>query len=163
MQIRRISSKDYTDYYEIRIQALSGSPEAFGMSAEEAPIVEPQNFQDKIQESNGAIFISYDGEPCGMVGVQKEKGIKRKHIAQIWGMYVAPNKRGRNVASLLLENVIQFAKSAKIEKLYLNVNTDNTVACGLYKKFGFKHYGTEKKALKISERYYDEYLFEMFL
>jgi RimJ/RimL family protein N-acetyltransferase len=78
-------------------------------------------------------------------------------------MFVDPNSRGKNIASQLLIEAIQFAKSKKIERLYLNVNTENKAACKLYSKFGFKHCGTETKTLKINNRYYDEFLFEMLL
>ncbi|RIL06327.1 MAG: hypothetical protein DCC75_10935, partial [Proteobacteria bacterium] len=87
MQIRRITSEDYADYLKIRMHGLSNSPEAFGMSVEEAPAVERESFEEKTAGDN-AVFLCYkNDEVCGIVGVRRLSGQKRQHAATVWGMY----------------------------------------------------------------------------
>jgi ribosomal-protein-alanine N-acetyltransferase len=49
--------------------------------------------------------------------------------------------RGKGIGRMLLEETIKLAKSMGIEKILLEVSTQNTVAIALYEKFGFKRVG----------------------
>lgn len=164
MQIRRIDAKDYSDYLKIRLIGLANSPEAFGMSVNEAPKIEQNNFEDNTA-GNNAIFISYNNanEACGVIGVRRLKGEKRQHIALVWGLYVSEPERQKKIATHLMKVAIEFSKATGAEKLQLSVNAENSTTYQFYKKIGFESYGTEKKALKLIDRYYDEHLMEMFL
>ena len=50
-----------------------------------------------------------------------------------------------------------------LEQINLCVVSDNIKAKKLYKSFGFLTYGTEQKAMKIDNRYLDEYLMVLYL
>ncbi|WP_252189176.1 GNAT family N-acetyltransferase [Rossellomorea vietnamensis] len=68
------------------------------------------------------------------------------------------------MARRLLEAAINLAKETEgIEQLMITVVTTNETAKGLYLSCGFIPYGTEKRALKYNEEYYDEELMVMFL
>ena len=53
--------------------------------------------------------------------------------------------RGIGIGKLLIEDMINVAKDSKISALTLEVNENNTVAIGLYGKFGFKIEGKRVK------------------
>jgi len=57
----------------------------------------------------------------------------------------------------MLEAVILYAQS-RVLQLHLTVVTTNLGAIKLYQKHGFKIYGTEPRALKIGDVFFDEHL-----
>ena len=59
---------------------------------------------------------------------------------------VRQDYRGKGIGNLLLEDMIRVAKEQKLSALTLEVNEKNTVAIGLYSKFGFV---TEGKRFKF--------------
>lgn len=69
-------------------------------------------------------------------------------VAQILDIAVAPERRGRGLARLLLEHAVQLAGEKGAEVLELEVRSTNDAAIGLYESFGFLRTG-------IRARYYD--------
>ena len=72
-------------------------------------------------------------------------------------MYTKPEHRGNGIASTLIESVILYSKTHVIQ-LHLTCVTTNPGAMKLYQKFGFEVYGTEPRALKIGDAFFDEHL-----
>lgn len=64
--------------------------------------------------------------------------------AQIMDIAVAPEQRGRGVASLLLERSLDIARQKGAERLVLEVRRSNLAAIGLYERFGFVEYAVRK-------------------
>ncbi len=64
--------------------------------------------------------------------------------AQIMDIAVAPEARGRGVASLLLEQAIALSRQRGAERLVLEVRASNLAAIGLYERFGFLRYAVRK-------------------
>ena len=61
-----------------------------------------------------------------------------------------------------MDKVILLIKEYKItKKIKLTVNTKQTSAIELYKKFGFKIVGKLINELYINEKYYDEVIMEL--
>ena len=56
--------------------------------------------------------------------------------------------RGKGVGNLLLDDMIKVAKDINLSALTLEVNENNAVAIGLYKKFGFIIEGKRTKFYK---------------
>ncbi len=76
-------------------------------------------------------------------------------------MYVTTSSRGKGIGNQLLNVALENAKHFGLEGVNLSVVTTNTSAVTLYERVGFTIYGTEKRALKIENTYYDEYLMEL--
>ncbi|MHC3449062.1 N-acetyltransferase family protein, partial [Pediococcus pentosaceus] len=72
-----------------------------------------------------------------------------------FGISVLKEFSGQGIGSMLLAEIINYAKSINLEILELEVRTDNIPAIHLYKKFGFKEYGLYEKFFKIDHKYYD--------
>ena len=68
---------------------------------------------------------------------------------------------GNGIGSMLISNIIKFAKSIKLEIITLDVRSDNAPAIGLYEKFNFEKTGTSKKYFKINGEYFDAYNMEL--
>ncbi|WP_331435161.1 GNAT family N-acetyltransferase [Bacillus sp. SA1-12] len=110
-------------------------------------------------------FGAFENEKLfGVVTLVKEKKSKLIHRANIFAMYVSPEKRGIGVGKYLILKAIKKAKeNEEIEQIYLTVVSTNSRAKRLYSSLGFKVFGKDKKALKLEQTYFDEELMVLFL
>ena len=82
---------------------------------------------------------------------------KLRHKGILFTMYVSIEYRGYGIARKLLDETIKRVKTiSDIEQINLVVLTENLKAKQLYKKFGFKKYGTEHNSIKWNNKYYSE-------
>ncbi len=167
MEIRLLTVTDANKYWDLRLEALKQSPEAFSSSHEEAiqqeaPIERVAN--NLSAEGNFTFGAFEQGELLGAVTLLQEKSLKLNHKANIYAMYVTPRKRGLGLGKALLSAAInQARKLTSIEKLNLTVVTTNEQAKKLYSSLGFKVFGMEVQALKINGQYFDEEYLSLFL
>lgn len=167
MDIRLLNITDAEKYWSLRLEALQENPDSFAQSYEEAkdrknPI---EGVAKNISNDDNFTFGAFqDDELVGVITLLQNSAAKLRHRSNILGMYVTPQMRGKGVGGSLLINAIQKAKSVEtIEKINLTVAVSNFSAKKLYGKLGFKSFGTEKKALKIGNEYYDEEFMTLFL
>lgn len=88
----------------------------------------------------GQAWLVLDGsQPVGYViftyGFDIEFGGR---LALITDLYLGPDYRRQGIGTRLLEHIEAFCQTAGLRGLELQVETDNTEARGLYKKFGFE-------------------------
>ncbi|HAT8893446.1 TPA: GNAT family N-acetyltransferase [Legionella pneumophila] len=156
MKIRQLFDADWDLWKEIRLEALNNSPESFGSSYEEEVLMSDADFQNRL--SKGYVLGAFvDDLLVSCAGFYKLNSLKTKHRGVIWGMYTRLEYRGKGIATALIQNLIQHAKTC-VTQLHLTCVTNNFVARDFYQKQGFRIYGTEPKALKINDTFYDEYL-----
>jgi ribosomal protein S18 acetylase RimI-like enzyme len=166
VEIRELTVDDAETHRALRLRAVREEPDAFGSSWEEESQRPLEATIARLQDSNVVAFGGFDddGNLVGMVRLAREVGIKGQHKANIFGMYVAPEARGRGLGRMLLDAAIARAREISgIELLLLAVVTTNTAARNLYLATGFEPYGREPQALKVGDRYLDEELMILFL
>ena len=138
------------------MEAVAQSPENFGGSWEEELQQPEAEFKKRLQ--NSTIFAKFAGdEVVGTVGFFIYAGTKMRHRGAIFGLYVKPEWRRHGVARKLVEAVFEHAHD-KVEQVQLAVVTTNVAARGLYESLGFTVYGEDKRALRVHDAYYDEFL-----
>lgn len=171
MHIRLLTAEDVENFRTLRLRGLQENPEAFGSSPEEftkqplattiariTPVGDPpERF----------VLGAFDTEDrlLGVVGLMRENGLKDRHKADIWGMYVASEAQGQGIGRALMQAALARAREiAGVEQVKLAVSADNTAARKLYASLGFRIYGTEPRALKLSaDTYLDEELMILML
>jgi GNAT superfamily N-acetyltransferase len=85
----------------------------------------------------------------GVAGCVRQTAVKERHKAMVWGMYVAPEMRGRGVGGRLLDALIARAATWEgLEQLTLTVVPVNERARCLCLRRGFVSYGVAPRALK---------------
>lgn len=164
MEIRELTEADAAPYRALRLRALREDPEGFGTTYEEAaarPLDHTASRLRATAESDDDVTLgAFAGNMLiGMVTLIREEGAKDRHKAMIFAMYVAAEERGRGVGRALMEAAIAHARQiAGLEQLHLAAVTTNAPARHLYRALGFVPYGTELRALKQGDHYWDEEL-----
>ena len=147
LAIRPLSSADAAQWRALRLEALRTYPTAFASAYEEAL---EQDLSARIPPPDGpsVLFGAFaDGALSGSAGLHVWPGMKQRHKAELWGMYVAPSLHRRGVGSALLRAVIGHART-RVAVVHLTVLQANDAAKALYSRFGFVSYGIEKRALR---------------
>jgi ribosomal protein S18 acetylase RimI-like enzyme len=84
------------------------------------------------------------------------------HVARL-GMGVRSEWRRQGIGRRLLEACIALAKNADIEKVELEVFSDNIAAVRLYESFGFSREGVRVRGRKLHDRYQDVVLMALWI
>ncbi|HEO1363237.1 TPA: GNAT family N-acetyltransferase, partial [Legionella pneumophila] len=156
MKIKRVMQEDWELWKSFRLEALKNSPENFGSSYEEEVHMSDADFQNGL--SKGFVLgVFVDDLLVSCVGFYTFNSLKTKHRGVLWGMYTRLEYRGKGIATALIQTLIQHARTC-VTQLHLTCVVSNFVARAFYQKQGFRIYGTEPKALKINDTFYDEYL-----
>jgi RimJ/RimL family protein N-acetyltransferase len=160
--VRQLNVADAEAFRALRLQALADSPEAFGGDYAEESQRPLETFTSQLTGS--AVFGAFiDGALQGLAGLFWDEGAKRRHIGNLYTVYLAPQARGTGCALPLIEAVLDHARYLGKVQVYLGVGAANKPALRLYQKAGFEIYGTEPRALFVNGRYIDEHLMVRFL
>lgn len=135
MEIVAIGKDDWESLRDIRMTSLRDSPDAFGISYEEAKRFSAERWRSIASDEHGLKFFlaRCNGENVGLIG-----GVYADGAYELVSMWVAPGNRRRGVGSSLVEALLRHAQCEGISSVLLEVSSTNTAACNLYLKFGFK-------------------------
>ena len=154
--LRALTPDDWQIWKEIRLESLKIHPEAFGSSYEESSQMADDSFRRALQDT--FVFGAFkEQELIGVARFAASQGVKQKHKGSLISVYLKKEHRGAGIAEALIKKVIEHAKT-QVSQLHCTVVADNTAAVELYKKLGFKLYGTEPRSLRVAGKFYDEFL-----
>ena len=135
MRVRRLRADEADALRELRLRALQDSPWAFGSSFERELEHGPDWWEARAgQAGDEALYVAdHNSALVGMAGgfVPSEPD-----TVQLWGMWVAPEARGRGLGRALVESVIDWAGGRRVQ---LDVTDDERArgAAALYRSLGF--------------------------
>lgn len=163
MKILKLTSKKWSEFKDIRLEALKLVPQAFGDSYSVLARKDNMFWRSELGLKSPVWYGVVDKSGIIAIGcIKYAKALKFSHIAKLSGIYVAKEFRGRGIGSLLVKALIETAFSnSKIRKLKLIVNISQSDAIALYKNFKFKKVGDLKEEFNIDGVFYDAYLMEL--
>jgi GNAT superfamily N-acetyltransferase len=139
--VRRAVLGDERILREVRLQALSDEPAAFGSTYEREAARTTADWQGWM--SPGVAFILY--EPAGargmVSGLRDEADLE---VVYLMAMWVHPKIRGSGGADELVEAVIAWAQSEGAKRVRLKVIQGNDRARRFYERMGFRATGREE-------------------
>ncbi len=142
-EIIQLPLENWQEYKELRLRALQTDPQAFS-EPYSRPVAWPdEKWQQRLQTANegkttNILFARLDGKLVGMVGFYRDENDFANHSAQIWGVYVDPEQRGKGIAKSLFSAILEkLTSNPDINLVKLEVNTDQESAKKLYASFGF--------------------------
>ncbi|MBJ6127789.1 GNAT family N-acetyltransferase [Microvirga splendida] len=158
IQIRALDASDAQAFRTLRLEALAGSPEAFGASYEEDEALPLETIRTRLSSHPNAVFGAFAGDTLvGMAGFAVYDRVKARHKGVLWGVYVKPEWRGHHVGKRLVQRVIDHA-ARHVIMVEAAVGLTNDGARRTYHALGFQPYGIQRKALRVGDTFYDEEL-----
>jgi ribosomal protein S18 acetylase RimI-like enzyme len=157
--IRRLIPTDAPAYRALRLRGLKAHPEAF-TSSHDAEAARPVAASEARLAPDGAdiVYGAFVGAAlAGVVGISREPREKNRHVAHVFGMYVAQEHGRLGIGRALLQHLIDQARRERgLEQLVLTVTQSNDAARALYESAGFRSFGIEPRAIRVAGRYYDK-------
>ncbi|KYF47646.1 hypothetical protein BE08_31515 [Sorangium cellulosum] len=164
MSVRRLTDADAAPLRALRLRALREEPDPFLATFEEEQARPLEDLIARLRQqsdtSDSAVLGAFDGAALvGMLGFYRDGHRKARHRVGLWGMYVAPEARGRGHGRALLDAALAgIAAIPGTEQVHLGVAATSGAARELYLRAGFQVTGTLPRAMKDGDRYIDEEL-----
>ncbi|MFN8507792.1 MAG: GNAT family N-acetyltransferase [Dehalococcoidia bacterium] len=140
--VRRVRPEEWPALRELRLRGLRDAPSAFGSTYEGEAAFPDDAWRARAEGLEGvrATFVAEDaGTWLGIAtGLDDDP---EPGTAMLVGMFVAPEARGRGVATALLDTVVEWARSHGARRLELDVTEINDAAISLYERAGFTDTG----------------------
>ena len=153
--IRILDAADAGAFQTLRLRGLRESPAAFGSTFEEEVGRSIEQVAERLTEIQSvprrATFGAFDenGSLLGVAACVQQGGIKLRHKASVFAMYVAPEARGRGVGRALVARLIEHARAWEgVDRLTLTVTDTQVAARRLYLAAGFQLFGSEPDGLR---------------
>lgn len=154
----KLGPEDADRYWEIRQLMLTDTPWAFASDPESDNARDPSRFISRISRPFNEILsiASETGVLIATAGVVQRPRQKLGHRAEIWGVYVHPDHRGRGLGAAVVRAAMDEALSwPGVESVALSVS-ERSEAKRLYERLGFRQWGHEPDCLRIGGESYDE-------
>ncbi len=159
MELRKLAPDDAATYWPLRLRALREEPYAFGSSYEDSKDRPLEEVAKRLAGEGDDFTLGAfeNGTLVGIVTFHRQMGLKERHTANVFGMYVAAEAQGRGIGGALLDALLARARMlSDLEQIFLAVVTTQVAARGLYRSRGFEQYALFRRALKVDDTYLDE-------
>lgn len=152
VEVRTITADDWSLLRNVSLRALADSPDAFRTTLAEAQALTEDFWRQRAEGAAPILMVLEDGRGVAMGGVFTPPD---SAVAYVWGMWTAPEARGRGYAAGLLTDLVNWCRDRDLG-VRLHVTEGNLVARRLYVLHGFKSTGAweplrEGSALRVEE------------
>lgn len=124
---------DWPSVREVRLRALADSPDAFGVTLQEARQQPDEVWRQRLEGTSPTLLAMHEGHPVGMGGGYLPPGTE---VAWIWGMWIAPEVRGTGLGRRILDELVSWGQGTG-RTVQLHVAEGNDGARALYLSSGF--------------------------
>lgn len=136
MDVRRLAPDEWASYRAIRLRALADAPDAFGATYAAESVLTEDDWRTRLEAADWATFVIDGGfSPTAMAVGGPAHDVPA--AAALYGMWVAPDVRGRGLGAALIDAVHAWAVDNGYSVLVLGVTTTNAPAIALYERVAF--------------------------
>ncbi|MBL1420009.1 MAG: GNAT family N-acetyltransferase [Alphaproteobacteria bacterium] len=159
LDVRKLTIADLAEFKRLRLDALQTNPESFGSHYAREAAFDDEEFANRLRvDDDNFIWGGFEG---GLL-VAMAGFYVVENVGNIWGVFTAPDHRGRGISKQLIMQIIADAKvNPSLVKIQLGVTSDSEAALGLYKAVGFETYSIEADAIQHGEFSMCEILMEL--
>ncbi|MGD6817406.1 N-acetyltransferase family protein [Metabacillus sp. 84] len=129
---------------------LGETPYMISEASEYEPSIEDEEYWIKqTYQDGGMILLAFSGRSLvGMLNVNRQKRNRRNHVCS-FGISVTKNHQGSGIGKELMRRMIDWCKNERgLEKITLEVFSNNDIAIQLYEKLGFIEEGRMQKEIR---------------
>jgi GNAT superfamily N-acetyltransferase len=138
--IEHAGADDWQRVRAVRLRALQDAPDAFLTTVEDELAKPAEAWRGQLGSTAAATFLAaLEGHDVGMALGAPHHADPRD--AGLYGVWVAPEARGRRVGVALLAAVTAWARERGYARIRLDVGDHNSEASRLYEGFGFSPTG----------------------
>jgi ribosomal protein S18 acetylase RimI-like enzyme len=153
-RIARIQPGQGQQLRDIRLESVHHNNQAFAISQTQLLGLSHDQWEHACSSAmagqRDAIFVAWHMHSLiGCVGVRIDSSPKMRHVGFVWGMYVNPLHRGKQIGKQLIHHVIAHGAQQGLHMLKLSVTTNQDAAIALYRRVGFERYAYEPALLHI--------------
>ena len=141
--VRSLGEEDWQEFRAIRLAALRDSPDAFAASVDAEEGFEEDFWRLRLRRSTRLVAVLLEvegstvGQSVGVVSLGEGKD-EEGRVAEIFGLWVAPDARGTGVATKLVEASADRARRDGRTHVSYWVGTDNGRAVAFASGIGFR-------------------------
>lgn len=125
----------WQEFRALRLRALADAPDAFARTLAEFEREPEESWRPRLSAPNPILAVRSAGELVAMGGGWVPPDETDRMM--IWGMWTAPEARGRGHGRALLTWLLDWAHTRSISTVELHVTEGNDTARGLYESCGF--------------------------
>ncbi|HET7328560.1 MAG TPA: GNAT family N-acetyltransferase [Nocardioidaceae bacterium] len=134
-----LGEEDWQTYRRLRLAALKSDPDSFAADPAAEERYDEQRWRERMRRSRRLVASRGEGDiGVASVGPARDDEGVMEGIAELFGMWVAPEARGSGVAWELVTAAAKQAHKDGHHQLRLWVSTDNGRAVGFYSSYGFR-------------------------
>jgi len=130
-------------FKDVRLRALQEAPYAFGSTYAREVQFDDAEWARRVERWSGVLgagFVAMDGATaCGIAGSLLDESNPTR--AQLVSMWTAPTHRQLGVGRLLVDTVLDLARTRDVHTLLLMVTSNNAAAIRFYERLGFTKTG----------------------
>jgi len=141
--IEPITPHNVAVFRDVRLRALQEAPHAFGSTYAREVQFDHAEWAMRVERWNGergvGFLAMYGATACGIAGSLLNENNPTR--AQLVSMWTAPTHRQLGIGRLLVDAVLDWARSRNLLALLLMVTSNNDPAIRFYERLGFTKTG----------------------
>jgi GNAT superfamily N-acetyltransferase len=147
--VRVLTEDEWEKYRSVRLAALRESPEAFAATLEAETAYDEALWRERMTRSR-RLLAEDAGEVVGVASVG-QGGDESPTVAELFGLWVTPARRGTGVATALVRAGADTARAQGSTHLAYWVGTENGRAVAFASGFGFRPTDSRRAMRVVSE------------
>ena len=153
--LRRITQAETAMFREMRLHALQQHPRAYTQTYEEEYRQPLQAFGQFLQ--NNVVMGAFDGDLLvGYTILSPNRQPKLMHKATVWGAYVRPQYRDKQLAQRLRLRLFEVAQAMGLRYCQSSIVASNAAALQVHMAVGYEEVYREKDGVRHLDGTFDD-------